>query len=108
STVIDERRDQIREGPTPSLPSTASPELPSQGERPSVALWTPSLVALMLSGVSSGCVLGTADALAFHFIAGGFPTPFTASAWGAALGTVGGALIVVLRRMLWGREVSVD
>ncbi len=71
-------------------------------------LWTPSLLALLLAGTASGTVLGAADGVAIHYIAGESGWSWAACLWGAGLGGAGGALVVLVRRAFWGPDVSVE
>jgi hypothetical protein len=106
-TVSDDQ-DQIHPDAASSLQPTSPPGLRSPLQVPNVALWTPSLGALLLSGVSSGGVLGAASGAAFYYIVGGFPTLVAPCLWGAGLGIVVGALCVLVRRALWGPDISVE
>jgi hypothetical protein len=106
--VSNDYQNQIRVSADASREPTSSPELRYPLQPPNIALCTPSLVALLLSGIGSGGVLGAADAVAFHYIVGGFTTPLAACLVGAGLGMVGGALAVVVRRAVWGRAIGVE
>ena len=64
--MIDDHHNQIRGGAEPLPQSTGSVGGHSPQLGPDVALWTPSLVALLLSGIVSGSVLGAADGVVFH------------------------------------------
>ena len=107
-SVLDNQPDQIRIGPASSPQATAPPEVCPPGLSPDIALWRPSLLALILSGVISGGLLGAADGIAFHYIVDAFPSPFHAALWGGALGLLGGALLVLVRRAFWGPDISVE
>jgi hypothetical protein len=76
--------------------------------RPNVALWAPSLLALLLSGIASGTVLGAADGVAVGYVVGEPASPWGAGLWGAALGGAGGAVFVLVRRAFRGPDVSVE
>lgn len=106
--MSDDPRIQVRTETSADPPAAAAAAQPDRGELPDIKLWTPSLFALLLSGVVAGAVLGAADGALFYYIAGGFDSPQAAGLWGAGLGTVGGILFVLLRRALWGPDVSVE
>jgi hypothetical protein len=52
--------------------------------------------------------LGIADGIVVNYVVGGFTTPFMACLWGGGLGVVVGVLFVLVRRALWGPDISVD
>jgi hypothetical protein len=62
----------------------------------------------MISGSVAGAILGAANAVLFHYIAGAFDSWQVAGAWGAALGLAGGILIVLLRHGIWGPDKGVN
>jgi hypothetical protein len=62
----------------------------------------------MISGSVAGAILGAANAVLFHYIAGAFDSWQVAGAWGAALGLPGGILIVLLRHGIWGPDKGVN
>ena len=75
---------------------------------PDIALWRPSLVMLLAAGAISGTLLGLADALLFQVIVDDAGPSAAAARWGAGLGLVGGVILVILRRAIWGPDVSVE
>jgi hypothetical protein len=106
--MLHDNQNQIRIGAEPLQRGVGCDDLPFPLEKSSIALWRPSLAALLLSGICSGGILGAADGVAFHYIVGGFATAFEAGLCGAGLGIVGGALFVMVRRAFWGPDISVD
>jgi len=48
------------------------------------------------------------NGLLCHYIVGAFGSPLAAGVWGTGLGVAGGILVVVLRRAIWGPDISVE
>jgi hypothetical protein len=107
--------DQIRPAnPADHLPATnamARDDAANQGEpqpTPAIALWTPSLLALLVSGAVSGTILGAADGVLFFYLTGGFASVQIAAFVSAGLSLIGGVVVVLIRRAIWGPDVSVE
>jgi hypothetical protein len=75
---------------------------------PDIALWKPSLAILLCSGIVAGAVLGAANGLLCYYIVGVFNSALAAGLWGVGLGVTGGIFAVVLRRAVWGPDISVE
>jgi hypothetical protein len=106
SAMIGDQDNRIQAEANPN-PQPVSPDGPTtQGESTDVALWKPSLTALLLSGSFAGAILGVVDGVLFQVIAGGFITFQAACLWGAGLGIAGGVALVLIRRAIWGPDLS--
>jgi hypothetical protein len=79
-----------------------------QAPLPDILLWKPSLADLLFSGAFAGAVLGTANAVLAHYLMFDVGSPWAACWWGAALGTAGGVLVVLFRRIVWGPDIGVE
>jgi hypothetical protein len=106
--MADQQHDQVRSGVEPALAQETPTSLGSRQSPPDILLWKPSLPILLFSGVAAGAVLGAANGLLCYYIAGAFESPIAAGVWGVGLGTAGGVLTVLVRRAVWGPEISVE
>ena len=70
--------------------------------------WKTSLGILIICGMIDGIILGAANGVLCHYIIGVVGSPFAAVLYGAAFGGGAAALIVLLRRAIWGPEIGME
>jgi hypothetical protein len=83
-------------------------EVDRASHTPDIALWKPTLTDLLLAGLVAGAILGAANGAVAHLIVSRFESAWEGCLIGTGLGIVGGILVVLWRRIVWGPDISVE